>query len=82
MVTRFTHIPPVHEKRNIEGLSNAKEVILSELDKRVKRVFPHADVRVKPMIGNSSINSDATVKLNTVIEEVFNEADMWMGDVE
>lgn len=39
----------VYDKRNVEGLPGARNIILNELTKRVHRIFPDADVRVKPM---------------------------------
>nr|WP_233631366.1 MULTISPECIES: DinI family protein [unclassified Kosakonia] len=71
----------VYDKRNVEGLPGAREIILTELTKRVHRIFPDADVRVKPMQANG-LNSDASKsdreKLNRMLEEMFEEADMWM----
>lgn len=40
----------VYGKRNFDGLPGAKDIILGELTKRVHRIFPGADVRVKPMM--------------------------------
>ncbi|VYU80836.1 DinI family protein [Metakosakonia massiliensis] len=71
----------VYDKRNVAGLPGAKEIILTELTKRVHRIFPDADVRVKPMQANG-LNSDASKsdreKLNRMLEEMFDEADMWL----
>ncbi|APG17699.1 virulence protein MsgA [Kosakonia radicincitans] len=71
----------VYDKRNVEGLSGAREIILGELTRRVHRLFPDADVRVKPMQANG-LNSDASKndreKLNRMLEEMFEEADMWL----
>ncbi|MCL9671490.1 DinI family protein [Citrobacter sp. MNAZ 1397] len=71
----------VYDKRNVEGLPDAKGIILAELTKRVHRLFPDADVRVKPMQANA-LNSDCTKtekeRLNRMLEEMFEEADMWM----
>lgn len=71
----------VYDKRNVEDLPGAKDIILAELTKRVHRIFPGADVRVKPMQANA-LNSDCTKnekeRLNRMIEEMFEEADMWM----
>ncbi|ARD61268.1 DinI family protein [Kosakonia radicincitans DSM 16656] len=71
----------VYDKRNVEGLSGAREIILEELTRRVHRLFPDADVRVKPMQANG-LNSDASKndreKLNRMLEEMFEEADMWL----
>ena len=71
----------VYDKRNVEDLPGAKDIILAELTKRVHRIFPSADVRVKPMQANA-LNSDCSKtekeRLNRMIEEMFEEADMWM----
>ena len=71
----------VYDKRNVAGLPGAKEIILTELTKRVHRIFPDADVRVKPMQANG-LNSDASKsdreKLNRMLEEMFEESDMWL----
>lgn len=71
----------VYDKRNVDGLPGAKDIILAELTKRVHRIFPGADVRVKPMQANS-LNSDCSKtekeRLNRMLEEMFEEADMWM----
>lgn len=71
----------VYDKRNVEGLPGAREIILTELTKRVQRIFPEAEVRVKPMQANG-LNSDASKsdreKLNRMLEEMFEEAEMWM----
>ncbi|AYN26384.1 DinI family protein [Buttiauxella sp. 3AFRM03] len=76
------YVELVYDKRNVEGLPSAQEIILAELTKRVHNIFPSASVRVKPMVGNSSLNSDASKsereKLNRMLEEMFEEADMWM----
>ncbi|EEL0897094.1 DinI family protein, partial [Salmonella enterica] len=39
----------VYDKRNVEGLPGARNIILNELTMRVHRSFPDADVRVKLM---------------------------------
>lgn len=71
----------VYDKRNVAGLPDAREIILAELTKRVHRLFPDADVRVKSMQANG-LNSDASKsdreKLNRMLEEMFEDADMWM----
>lgn len=71
----------VYDKRNVQGLPGAKEIILGELTRRVHRIFPDADVRVKPMQANG-LNSDASKsdreKLNRMLEEMFEESDMWL----
>ncbi|EBH9975392.1 DinI family protein [Salmonella enterica subsp. arizonae serovar 40:z36:-] len=71
----------VYDKRNVKGLPGAREIILNELTKRVHRIFPAAQVRVKPMQANA-LNSDCTKtekeRLNRMLEEMFEEADMWL----
>ena len=71
----------VYDKRNVAGLPGAREIILSELTKRVHRIFPDAEVKVKPMQANA-LNSDASKsdreKLNRMLEEMFDESDMWL----
>ncbi|EAA2981389.1 virulence protein MsgA [Salmonella enterica subsp. diarizonae] len=71
----------VYDKRNVEGLPGAREIILNELTKRVHRLFPTAQVKVKPMQANA-LNSDCTKtekeRLNRMLEEMFEEADMWL----
>lgn len=68
-------------KRNVEGLPGAKEIILAELTKRVHRIFPDAEVKVKPMQANA-LNSDCTKtekeRLNRMLEEMFEEAEFWL----
>lgn len=71
----------VYDKRNVQGLERAREIILTELTKRVHRIFPDASVTVKPMQANG-LNSDASKsdreKLNRMLEEMFEESDMWL----
>ncbi|HHH7078573.1 TPA: DinI family protein [Escherichia coli] len=71
----------VYDKRNVDGLAGAREIILAELTKRVHHIFPGAEVKVKPMQANA-LNSDASKsdreKLNRMLEEMFEEADMWL----
>lgn len=71
----------VYDKRNVEGLEGAREIILAELTKRVHQIFPDAEVKVKPMQANA-VNSNCTKtekeKLNRLIEEMFEEVDMWL----
>lgn len=71
----------VYDKRNVEGLAGARDIILAELTRRVRRIFPDAEVNVKPMQANG-LNSDASKsdreKLNRMLEEMFEEADMWL----
>ena len=78
------YVELIYDKRNVAGLPNAKVPILAELEKRVRRVFTQVEVKVKPMMGNSSINTDACksdkAKLAAVAvtEEMFEEADTWL----
>ncbi|WP_037431302.1 DinI family protein [Serratia plymuthica] len=71
----------VFDQRNVNGLPDAAEIIKAELTKRVHRIFPDADVRVKPMQANG-LNSDANKsdreKLNRMLEEMFEESDQWL----
>lgn len=71
----------IYDKRNVAGLPNAQQLILNELEKRIKRVFPDAEVRVKPMQANSvktdAGKSDKSVMLR-LIEEMFEEVDQWL----
>jgi len=71
----------IYDKRNVAGLPGAREMILQELEKRVQRVFPDVEVRVKPMERNAidtdlSKNDKATVA--RIVEEMFDEAEMWL----
>jgi hypothetical protein len=71
----------IYDKRNVAGLPGAREMILQELEKRVQRVFPEVEVRVKPMERNAidtdlSKNDKATVA--RIVEEMFDEAEMWL----
>ena len=43
----------VYDKRNFDGLPGAKDIILNELTNRVHRVFPSAQLPVKPMQANA-----------------------------
>lgn len=72
----------IYDKRNVAGLPGARELILIELTKRIHRIFPDAEVRVKPMMTNPAINTDATKNeksiISQAIQEMFEEADMWL----
>ncbi len=72
----------VYDKRNFDGLPGAKDIILGELTKRVHRIFPDTDVRVKPMMALPAINTDASKhekeRISAVVQEMFEEADMWL----
>jgi hypothetical protein len=71
----------VYDKRNVQGLDGAREIILDELTRRVHSIFPDAEVKVKPMQANG-LNSDASKsdreKLNRMLEDMFEESDMWL----
>ena len=71
----------VYDKRNVEGLTGAREIILAELTKRVHQILPSAEVRVKPMLANA-LNSDCTKtekeRLNRMLEEMFEESESWL----
>ncbi|MEM6159644.1 DinI-like family protein [Erwinia sp. P6884] len=71
----------IYDKRNVAGLPDAQQMILSELEKRIQRVFPDAEVRVKPMQANGvktdASKSDKSVMMR-IIEEMFDEADQWL----
>ncbi|ROW38721.1 DNA-damage-inducible protein I [Citrobacter europaeus] len=72
----------VYDKRNFDGLPGARDIILGELSKRVHRIFPNADVRVKPMMTLPAINTDASKhekeRISAAVQEMFEEADMWL----
>ncbi|HDR2790332.1 TPA: DinI family protein [Enterobacter asburiae] len=72
----------VYDKRNFEGLPGAKSIILDELTKRIGRVFPDAEVRVKPMMTLPAINTDASKhekeQISRIVQEMFEEAEMWL----
>ncbi|MFP2237608.1 DinI family protein [Pseudescherichia vulneris] len=74
----------IYDKRNVEGLPAAREKILNELTRRVHHIFPKAEVRVKPMMTLPAINTDATKhekeQISRAVQEMFEEADMWMVD--
>ena len=71
----------IFDQRNVRGLPGAAGMIKDELTRRVHKIFPDADVRVKPMQANG-LNTDASKsdkeKLNRLLEEMFEEADMWL----
>ena len=77
----LTQYPFIQEKVMRVELPNAAEMIKAELTKRVHRVFPDAEVKVKPMQANG-INTDANKQeksvLNRLVEEMFDEADEWL----
>ncbi|BBR20163.1 DinI-like family protein [Klebsiella sp. WP3-S18-ESBL-05] len=72
----------VYDKRNFDGLPGAKDIILDELSKRIHRIFPDADVRVKPMMTLPAINTDASKhekeRISAAVQEMFEEAEFWL----
>ena len=82
----FANSPPDYicgfSQTNFDGLSSAKDIILGELTKRVHRIFPDADVRVKPMMTLPAINTDASKhekeQISRTAQEMFEEAEFWL----
>lgn len=72
----------VYDKRNFDGLPGAKDIIQGELSKRIHRIFPDADVRVKPMMTLPAINTDASKhekeRISAAVQEMFEEAEFWL----
>ena len=72
----------VYDKWNFDGLPGAKDIILGELCKRIHRIFPDADVRVKPMMTLPAINTDASKhekeRISAAVQEMFEEAEFWL----
>ncbi|MRS16138.1 DinI-like family protein [Enterobacteriaceae bacterium RIT691] len=72
----------VYDKRNFEGLPGAREIILGELSQRIHRIFPDAEVRVKPMMTLPAINTDASKhekeRISAAVQEMFEEAEFWL----
>ena len=75
------YVELVYDKRNVQGLPGAQQIILNELTKRVHRIFPDAEVKVKPMQINA-LNSDCTKtekeRHNRMLEEMSEESEMWL----
>ena len=71
----FMFVELIYDKRNMAGVPNANALILAELTKRVHGTFPDADVKVKPMVTLSSINTNASkarkAVLAGIVEEMF-----------
>ncbi|RLM32159.1 DinI-like family protein [Brenneria salicis] len=71
----------IYDKRNVKEIPGANDLILTELTKRVHRMFPDANVKVKPMQANG-INTDASKSdkaiLNRLVEEMFDDASEWL----
>lgn len=78
------YVELIYDKRNFKELPGANERILAELEKRIHAIFPDAAVRVKPMSSNGSINTDANkaqkAKISEAVEEMFDDAPMWLVD--
>ena len=76
----------IHACRNdhLPTLPGAREAILNELTKRMQRIFPEAEVRVKPMMTLPAINTDASKHekelISRTVQEMFEEADMWLTE--
>lgn len=72
----------VYDKRNFDGLPGAKDIIQGELCKRIHRIFPDADVRVKPMMTLPAINTDASKhekeRISAAVQDMFEEAEFWL----
>ncbi|ECG1391744.1 TPA_asm: DinI family protein [Salmonella enterica subsp. houtenae serovar 45:g,z51:-] len=66
----------VYDKRNVEGLEGAREIIQAELPKRVHQILPDAEVQANGL--NSDASKNDREKLNRMLEEMFEEADMWL----
>ena len=83
MWSDFMFVELIYDKRNFEGIPGAQALIHAELTKRVHGTFPDADVKVKPMVTLSSINTDASKAQKAIIagivEEMFEDADNWLG---
>ena len=71
----------IFDQRNVKGLPDAAEIIKAELRRRVHRVFPDAEVKVKPMQSNgliSDANKSDREKLNRLLEDMFEESEQWL----
>ncbi|NDL64938.1 DinI-like family protein [Acerihabitans arboris] len=71
----------IYDKRNFGSLANAGSLILAELTKRVQRVFPDAEVKIKPMQRNG-LETDASKSdkaiLARLVEEMFDDSAEWL----
>ncbi|HDG1684046.1 TPA: DinI family protein [Kluyvera ascorbata] len=74
----------VYDKRNFDGLPGAKDIILGELSNRVHRIFPDAEVQVKPMMTLPAVNTDASKhekeQISRTVQEMFKEPEFWLVD--
>ncbi|VEA03863.1 virulence protein [Salmonella enterica subsp. salamae] len=65
----------------LKAYREREKLSLMNSQKRVHQLFPAAQVKVKPMQTNA-LNSDCTKtekeRLNRMLEEMFEEADMWL----
>ena len=71
----------VYDNGHVEGWVGARQLILPELTKRVCQILPDADSKVELMQING-LNSDVSKcdqeKLNRMLEDMSEEADMWL----
>lgn len=71
----------VYDKENVEGWAGARKLILPELTKRVCQILPDADAKVK-IVQTNGLKSDISKcdqgKLNCMLEDMFEEANMWL----
>ena len=63
----YMFVELIYDKINMIGVPNANALILAELTKRVHGTFPDADVKVKPMVTLSSIDTDASKAQKAVL---------------
>ena len=72
-----------YDKRNVAAIPNAGEKITKELTKRVHRLFPEAEIKVKAMQANGlsthGVSKQEKSQLNQMLEEMFEEADEWLS---
>lgn len=68
----------------LPGYRAPERPFLNELTKRMQRIFPEAEVRVKPMMTLPAINTDASKHekelISRTVQEMFEEADMWLTE--
>lgn len=72
-----------YDKRNVAAIPDAGEKITLELTKRVHRLFPQAEIKVKAMQANGlstfGVSKQEKSQLNQMLEEMFEEADEWLS---
>lgn len=68
----------------LPGCRVPERPFLTKLTKRMQRIFPEAEVRVKPMMTLPAINTDASKHekelISRTVQEMFEEADMWLTE--